>query len=79
MAVDPMDARAHYKQLYRLARFAVGNVVFYNGRMCEVVKRYFRISEQRVLYDVRNVRTSDVLRGIPQDELLTPVQHHAQE
>ena len=74
-----MDPRSHYKQLYRLARFNVGHSVYYQGQLCEVVKRFFRISEQRVLYDVRNARTSDVLREIPQDELMTPTQHHAQD
>ena len=73
------DRRALYKRLYPLAQFKPGNVVYYEGRMHEVVKRFYRFSEQRVLYDVRNVRTSDVLRDIPQDELLSAAQHHQQD
>ena len=72
-----MDPRSLYKKLYPLARFSPGSVVYYNGRMHEVVKRFFRISEQRVLYDVRDARTSDVRRDVPQEELITAAEHHA--
>ena len=73
-----MDRRSLYKRLYPLARFKPGNVVYYNGFMHEVVKRFYRFSEQRVLYDVRHARTSDVLRDVPQEELMSPAEHHAQ-
>ena len=52
-----MDKRSLYKRLYPLARFRPGTIVYYEGRMCEVVKRFYRFSEQRVLYDVRDART----------------------
>ena len=73
-----MDRRSLYKQLYPKARYNVGHVVYYNGIMHEVVKRFYRFSEQRVLYDVRNARTSDVRRDVPQEDLQTPAQHHAE-
>lgn len=77
--VDPMhDPRAHYKQLYRLAKFQLGQVVYCNDRMCEVVKRYYRISEQRVLYDLRDARTNDVRTGLTEPELMTALEHHAE-
>ncbi len=76
-AVDPMDRRSLYKRLYPLARFKNGNTVFFNGRLCEVVKRYYRMSEERVLYDVRDARTNDVRVGITEQELLSPTEHHA--
>lgn len=72
-----MDPRSLYKKLYPLARFSPGMVVYYNGRMHEVVKRFYRISEHRVLYDVRDARTSDVRRDVPQEELITAAEHHA--
>ena len=73
-----MDRRSLYKRLYPLAKFKPGNVVYYNGAMHEVVKRFFRFSEQRVLYDLRHARTSEVRRDVPQDEIMTAAQHHAQ-
>ena len=76
-AVDRMDRRSLYKRLYPLARFSSGNTVYFNGRLCEVVKRYYRTSEQRVLYDVRDARTNDVRVGITEQELLSPTEHHA--
>ena len=72
-----MDPRSNFKKLYSLARFSPGNVVYYNGRMHEVVKRFYRISEQCVLYDFRDARTSDVRRDVPQDDLMAPAEHHA--
>ena len=72
-----MDKRSLYKRLYPLARFRPGTIVYYEGRMCEVVKRFYRFSEQRVLYDVRDARTSDIRRDVPQDELMTAAEHHA--
>nr|MBP6574938.1 hypothetical protein [Flavobacteriales bacterium] len=65
------DPRSQFKQLYRLAKFRVGQVVYCNGRMCEVVKRYYRQSEQRVLYDLRDARTSDVRVGLTEPEMMT--------
>lgn len=74
-----MDPRSLYKRLYPLAKFKPGNTVYHEGKMHEVVKRFYRISEQRVLYDVRNARTNDVRRDVPQEELMSAAEHHARE
>ena len=74
-----MDRRSLYKRLYPLATFKPGNVVYYNGAMHEVIKRFYRFSEQRVLYDLRHARTNMVVQAVPQDELISAAQHHAQQ
>ena len=61
---DHMDRRSLYKRLYPLATFKPGNVVYYNGAMHEVIKRFFRFSEQRVLYDLRHARTNMVVQAL---------------